>query len=118
MGLGQLENLKEYNFMTQEQFLKALSDTYAQNVEISRKKNSDYADDDDAFKNFHACEMLGISAEMGILVRMSDKLVRIGNLLSRKNIVTDEKITDTLQDLSNYAAILKIYLENKLSTSN
>lgn len=99
--------------MRQKDFLKELEQTYKENIEISRMKNSDYADEDDAFKNFRACEILGISPEIGILVRMSDKFVRIGNLLNRENKVTDEKITDTLQDLSNYAAILKIYLEDK-----
>lgn len=98
--------------MTQEQFFAAMQRSFEENLEISRKKNADYADNDDAFKNFRACELAGISVEQGIIVRMSDKLVRAGNLLTREAKVTDESILDTLSDLANYATILKVYIKN------
>lgn len=99
--------------MTQQQFIELLSESYNKNIEISRAKNKDYADTNDAFKNFRASEVLGISVEQGILIRMMDKMVRASNLLNRPASVADEKITDTLSDLSNYAMILKVYIENK-----
>lgn len=99
--------------MNQAQFLKRLEEVKMEAVEISRRKNADYASEEDPFKNFRACEPLGISAEQAIIVRMSDKLMRAANLLQRPAQVQDEKITDTLRDLANYADILAIYLENR-----
>lgn len=41
----------------------------------------------------------------GIMVRLCDKVVRIGNLLDKKE-VSSESIFDSIEDLINYAAIL------------
>lgn len=101
--------------MKQIDFLQKLAEEYAKNVAISVAKNSDYAGADDAFKNFRLIETLTngkVSAEMGILVRMTDKLQRIANLLYSDAKVKDEKITDTLADISNYAMILKILIDS------
>ena len=93
-----------------------MTELYAKSVEISRAKNSDYCGggDSDPFKNFRACELLGIPAPHAILVRMSDKLQRIGTLLTNEAQVKDEMIEDTLSDLANYAIILRMLLEQKL----
>lgn len=102
------------NKINQQQFLKRLEEFYSQNVEISRRKNADYANSDDPFKNFRVIEWLtggATTVEDGILVRMSDKMSRIATLLKQDALVKDEKIKDTLQDLANYAMILAIYLE-------
>ena len=53
------------------------------------------------------------STEAGIVVRMTDKLSRIANLIKQDAKVKDESISDTLLDLMNYANILKVYLNNK-----
>jgi len=82
--------------------------------EIHAQKNHDYAGEEDPFKNFRMCENMGLcSVETGIMVRMSDKMSRIANLLEKENAVKDESITDTLIDLANYSIILKCYLEQK-----
>lgn len=100
--------------MTTQQFLQRLEELYKSNLEISRAKNKDYAGDGDPFKNFKLCEMLGIcSVEEGMLVRITDKLSRISNLLKKEAEVKDESILDTLQDLSNYSMIMRVYLESK-----
>jgi hypothetical protein len=99
--------------MNKEQFLARLDELYKMNVEISRKKNSDYATGDDPFKNFRLCEFIGVcSVEKGMLVRISDKLSRISNLLDTQAEVSDETINDTLSDLANYAMIMRMYIEN------
>lgn len=100
--------------MTQEQFLKRLEVLYSENVEVSRRKNADYANSADPFKNFRMIELLtggATTVEDGILVRMSDKMARIATLLKSEAQVTDEKLKDTLQDLANYAMILQMYNE-------
>ena len=44
---------------------------------------------------------------------MTDKLQRISNLLEKEAEVKDESILDTLQDLSNYSLILRVYIESR-----
>lgn len=98
---------------TQADFLAGLEAVYARNIEISRAKNSDYANDNDPFKNFRVAAVFGVPVEQAIIVRMSDKMSRISNLLTREAKVKDETIKDTLGDLCNYAAILSVYLDSK-----
>lgn len=98
---------------SQEDFINRLEELYKRNVDISRAKNSDYANLTDSFSNFRACETFGIGAAEGILVRMTDKLMRVSNLIKRDAKVKDESILDTLSDLANYSMILRMYIENK-----
>lgn len=97
--------------MNQKQFIARLEELYKENVEISRMKNADYASEGDPFLNFRACEAFGVPATTGLLVRMSDKLIRCANLVNREAQVKDESILDTLSDLANYAMILRMYIE-------
>lgn len=102
--------------MGKEEFFKFLEATYANCIATSRRKNADYAGDSDPFANFRLVEKLGIcSVETGILVRMTDKMARISNLLQgdRANQVKDESVDDTLIDLANYSVILAAYRESK-----
>ena len=88
------------------------TDTLKEMDRIHTIKNADYASEKDPYKNFRLCSHIGLcSVEEGILVRMTDKLGRIVNILGQEAQVEDEKITDTLLDLANYAVILKCYLE-------
>lgn len=79
------------------------------------KKNNDYSEDDDPFRNFRMVENLGISTtEQGFLTRMSDKLSRVANFAKGKEmLVLDEKVDDTLKDLANYSILLLCYLRMK-----
>lgn len=102
--------------MTKNEFFQFLETTYANCVATSKRKNADYAGDDDPFANFRLVEKLGIcSVETGILVRMTDKMARITNLLKegKVNQVKDESVDDTLIDLANYAVILAAYRESR-----
>ena len=100
--------------MTQEQYLIEYKKLTEEMYELTSRKNSDYAGPADAFQNFKLIEALGAaSAEQGFVVRMSDKLQRIANLIHRENRVADEKITDTLQDLAVYSILFLIYLKQK-----
>lgn len=100
--------------MTRDAFLKRMEEIYAENVEISRRKNADYTGaNDDPFGNFKVAEVFGIPAEKAIFVRMSDKMSRIASLLDRPPQVKDESIFDTCKDLANYAVILLMLLETR-----
>jgi len=80
---------------------------------ILKRKNADYAGPKGNYANFENCEKLGLcSAEVGLMVRISDKMTRISNLLSQDANVKDESIHDTLLDMANYAMILASYIED------
>lgn len=83
-------------------------------IDISIKKNQDYAKDSDPFLNFRAAESVGATPEGGILIRMSDKLVRASNVIKKgRAAVSNETLEDTLKDLANYSAILSALLHEK-----
>ena len=97
-----------------EEYLKRFEEKTKIMLDITRAKNNDYSWSQFAFKNFEQIEWITdwkISTADGILVRMTDKMSRIATLLNWEQQVADEKITDTLMDLSNYSIILSIYLE-------
>jgi hypothetical protein len=99
--------------MTREEFMQRMAQIYTECVAISNAKNADYASGDDPFKNFRAAEFYGVPIERAILIRMSDKMSRVSNLLSKEAAVNDESIVDTLRDQINYSAILIMWLEYK-----
>jgi hypothetical protein len=83
---------------------------------ITQRKNSDYANSSDVFRNFRVCEQMGIPAYEGVIVRMSDKFSRILNLIEKSKrgegaAVSNESLRDTLIDLGNYAAIAVCLLD-------
>jgi hypothetical protein len=97
--------------MTREQFLAELEREYAKCVQISRAKNTDYAQGADPFANFRLATLVGMTEEAGILIRMTDKLKRAANLIQsgKEAAVKDESVEDTLRDLANYAIILLLF---------
>lgn len=82
---------------------------------VMERKNSDYSSsNENAFRNFEAVEFFGItSTKRGIMVRLTDKFTRIGNLLDKDPSVADEKLQDTIEDAINYLAILHARLESE-----
>jgi len=97
--------------MNKEEFFEDLNATFATCLEISHKKNADYAGDADPFKNFRMSEQVGVDPARAILVRISDKLSRISNLLDREAKVEDERLEDSCIDAINYFAILKAFIK-------
>jgi len=88
--------------------LKILEGLCEEERAIMERKASDYATEDDCNKNLKACEAFGVaSAEQGVLVRVSDKLCRLGNLMVRRQEArVEESVKDTIMDIRNYMAIL------------
>lgn len=104
--------------ITREEFIESFKDSLTEMYTIMLKKNKDYAGEDNPFANFELVESLGlVSMEKGILVRMTDKIARISNLIDKEAAVHDEAIEDTLSDLANYSVILKVLLEAKSKQS-
>ena len=75
---------------------------------LHKAKSAGYAgiDNPDAWANFRMSENFGVSAFLGCLVRMTDKFIRIQNLIKNpKNDMVGESVRDTLFDLASYALI-------------
>jgi hypothetical protein len=96
------------------------SEKYLQLLENMRdlhvKKNAGYSgkDNPDAWANFRMASAFGVSPFHGCLVRMSDKYIRVTNLVkSADNEQVGESIKDTLMDLAAYALIAVCLLEEK-----
>jgi hypothetical protein len=94
--------------------LESSTNLFKNNLEIMRAKNADYSGNVDDLKNFRlSAETANISIQQGILVRLMDKMARIGNLLQKDPEVKSESINDTISDAVNYLAILNYSLEKK-----
>lgn len=92
--------------MSKQEFLKRAKDTFEKCFSLMEKKNADYGADNDPFKNFRMSVQVKVDPARGILVRTSDKISRISNLLDKEPAVVSESIHDTIQDAINYLVIL------------
>jgi hypothetical protein len=102
--------------MTQTEYFSRFEQITSQMLDLTKRKNADYAESHNAFANFDLIEQVTggeVTRDQGILVRMTDKLKRIGGLLHREAKVADEKITDTAMDLAVYSIILLISLQER-----
>jgi hypothetical protein len=102
-----------FRFDTDNQLIASIRSRFARCLSIAAAKNADYAASPDPFRNFRRAEMVGVSVERGILVRLTDKLCRVSNLLDADAEVKDERVTDTIDDAINYLAILGAWLERE-----
>lgn len=83
---------------------------YQKSFSLVEKKGADYNRDQqeagDTLFNLRVCELLGVvdSTEAGILVRLTDKLMRLVSLTKpgRDAQVKDESVEDTIADVHNY----------------
>jgi hypothetical protein len=99
--------------MNQKEFIASIEKTYRDGINLIIKKNQDYANSENPFKNFESAYVVGVSIDRAILVRVLDKLSRISNLLEKEAEVKDEKLEDTILDCINYLSILKAHLESQ-----
>jgi hypothetical protein len=93
------------------EFIDQLKQNAAEDIEMIRKKNSDYSANKDPFHNFTTVERAGlVDTETSIAVRMNDKMQRVMSLLTKnEREIEEETLYDTLSDLRNYANILQAY---------
>lgn len=103
-----MASLDEVRRFRQELFQKSM--------DLIEKKGADYNRDQqmagDTLFNLRVCEILGIvpSTEQGILVRLSDKFMRLISLTKpgREAAVKDESVLDTVADVHNYVDYLAL----------
>lgn len=85
--------------------LEAIKKAHTELTDIFEKKNTDYGN---SFEE--SLEKHGLIAAV---VRMEDKMLRLTNLSKKESeqLVNDESLIDTLKDLSNYALMTAVWLE-------
>ena len=77
-------------------------DLTEQALEIMKAKNADYSSADDPYRNFREF------GQLGILVRLSDKLARLRTFSERGELsVKDESVRDTVLDAINYLILFE-----------
>lgn len=85
--------------------LEAIKNAHSELTDIFERKNKDYGN---SFEE--SLEKYGLIAAV---VRMEDKMLRLNTLSKNdfKQLVKDESLIDTLKDLSNYALMTAVWLE-------
>ena len=93
--------------MTDKLTPKSMEDQYAHQLETFKRKNHDYGN---SFEK--SLDTFGLVAG---IVRMSDKFERLVSLNdpSKDAQIASESLVDTLEDLSNYAAMAACWLKGK-----
>ena len=87
---------------------------------LMSRKNQDYATGDnnqaDVFLNFRMSEeKTGVPVSTGMLVRLSDKLSRLGQIIrpGYRSKVENETLRDTVLDIINYAVLVAAFEQER-----
>lgn len=83
--------------------------------ELHSNKNRDYSGDGNPLSNLTLCELGGLPAWKGIIVRLTDKISRLLTFMKKEEFaVKDETIEDTFRDTAVYSILgLIAYRERK-----
>lgn len=99
---------------------------FQKSYDLIEKKGADYNRDQqqngDTLFNLQVAELLGIvlSTEEGILVRLSDKFMRLISLTKpgREAVIASESVLDTIDDIHNYIDYLGLIWLNRRAVRN
>lgn len=85
---------------------------------IHTQKDKDYSGSEE-LGNLKACQELGISPYVGVIMRISDKHKRICNLVKTglKAEVDEEKLEDSLMDMAIYCILAIILYEERVDAN-
>ena len=104
--------------MTREDLIELHESTCYAALETMRKKNNDYAGaTKDTLHNFNSYLVVGVNPKKGILTRMIDKLSRLGNFADGQDMQVTESVDETIEDLINYAVLLKASFHDKIQVT-
>lgn len=97
------------------QLLKLHEETCEKCRSIMRVKNQDYCGGSgDPYANFRIASAFGIHPAMGIVLRITDKLQRVRAFAANGTMaVKEESVDDALEDIVNYAILLKGMLKEE-----
>lgn len=99
---------------TKDDLIKLHTTLCAQGCWLMQKKNDDYTAGGTPFANFNYSEVFGVQREIGLLIRVMDKQMRILSFL-RKGVlkVKDESVEDSIVDCINYMVLLAGMIEER-----
>lgn len=100
---------------TSEYLISHTEEIFKKCVEVMKMKNADYsASQDNAFRNFEGVEYFMVcETKTGMMVRLTDKFMRISHLLKNPPKVKSESLKDSIEDAINYLAIMHAYIEHQ-----
>lgn len=104
-----------------EEVLAYREEMYKRSSDLVRSKGHDYnrlqQNDGDTLFNLRVCEVLGIVniAEKGLLVRLSDKFMRLISLLESEG--KHESLEDTILDIHNYIDYLGLMRKSRVNSN-
>lgn len=109
-------DLRHHDFVIPNNTLGNLfADLMDSAVEILFKKNNDYSYGDDPYSNFRGSSIFHVEPEIGILLRMSDKMKRVETFVNSNNLkVKEESVIDACIDLINYSVLLAGLLNERI----
>ena len=95
--------------MTVDELLDLHYKTSRKCRKIMKAKNADYTGgSSDPFANFRMTETLDVPAEIGILIRIMDKIQRVRSFVENGELqVKSESVDDALEDIINYTILIK-----------
>ena len=101
--------------MNKERLFELHQELNAEGMEIMRVKNNDYSGGvDDPFANFKDSTILGIEPELGIILRVLDKVKRIQTFIKKGELqVKGEPVKDAIIDIRNYFVLLAGMIEDR-----
>ena len=103
--------------MTSDKLFHIHAETCEAALHIMRQKNSDYTggtNATDALANFKAAASLNLHPALGLLLRVQDKLMRIGSFVADGELrVINESVEDACDDIVNYAILCKALLREE-----
>jgi hypothetical protein len=103
-----------------DQFLQIIAEAHNRRIELMKRKNHDYSDssDRDLFANFNGSSVLDIEPEIGVLLRIQDKMMRVKTFVKHgKLMVVGEGVEDALDDIQNYIDLLRGMIFEKQRTN-
>lgn len=82
-------------------------------LEIMRAKNHDYTTGSgDPYSNFRNSSVVGVAPELGLLIRVIDKIMRLRTFISSGTLeVKNESVEDAIIDIINYMVLLAGLIE-------
>lgn len=103
--------------MTFEELLELHRYLCGKGKEIMTNKNHDYTAGGGVFDNFRHAEIFGVPGELGLLMRVMDKLMRLKSfIVLGKLAVEGEPAEDAIVDIINYMVLLAGMLDEKKRT--
>ncbi len=107
--------------MTRDELFALHRDMATRALAIMQAKNRDYAgaaENVDPFANFRRSEVLGVPGELGLLIRVMDKICRIKTFIESGSLaVKTEPVDDAILDILNYMVLLQGMVEERRATA-